>query len=206
MSGEATSTRRQAQLTALVDAAERRMAHGGVAALKARDLAGDVGIALGGLYNLVGDLDELALRVSSRTLDRLGTALTAAVEPLPLDGPADAVEHLVAIAHAYLGFARDNLQLWRALFELRLRGDAVLPDWAAEDQLRLFRHIAVPLAVLLPALDAAERALAARTLFAAVHGIVTIGLEDRLVAVPAGDLARQIEWLVRSACRGFTRS
>ena len=46
-------------------------------------------------------------------------------------------------------------------------------------------------------------ALLPRTLFAAVHGIVTIGLEERLVAVPLSALEAQIEWLVRATCRGL---
>ncbi|WP_237155593.1 TetR/AcrR family transcriptional regulator [Oryzibacter oryziterrae] len=199
-----TSERRQAQLDALVDAAERRIATGGIKALKARDLAAEIGIALGGLYNLVPDLDELALRVSSRTLNRLGEALTATADRWPLATPDDAVNRLVAIAQAYLAFARGNLSLWRTLFELRLAGDAVLPEWAANDQLRLFHHIAEPLAVLLPQQTEAGRGLTARTLFAAVHGIVVIGLEDRLIAVPPQALNAQIEWLVRATCRGFS--
>lgn len=78
------SERRQAQLGALIDAAERRIAEGGMANLKARDLAADIGIALGGLCAIVADLDELSLHVSSRTLARLGEALTATSEALPL--------------------------------------------------------------------------------------------------------------------------
>jgi AcrR family transcriptional regulator len=199
-----TAERRQAQLDALVDAAERRIATGGIGALKARELAGEIGIALGGLYNLVPDLDELALRVSSRTLGRLGEALSAAADALPLATQEDAVNRLVAIAIGYLAFARKNLSLWRTLFELRLAGDAVLPEWAANDQLRLFRHIAEPLAVLSPGQEIEAQGLMARTLFAAVHGIVMIGLEDRLIAVPPAALEAQIEWLVRATCRRLT--
>lgn len=195
--------RRKAQLAALVDAAERRIAEGGAASLRARDLAADIGIALGGLYNIVTDLDELSLRVSSRTLGRLGEALTAASSALPLETKDDAVTRLVAIAHAYLHFARDNLRLWRTLFELRLSEGTALPAWAADDQLRLFHHVAAPLALLVPDLDETQQILTARTLFAAVHGIVTLGLEERLVAVPLAALEAQIEWLIRATCRGL---
>jgi hypothetical protein len=103
------------------------------------------------------------------------------------------------VAHAYLDFARDNKPLWRMVFELRL--DAPLPEWAAQDQLRLFRHIAEPLSVIMPDLDVVALTTRARTLFAAVHGIVSIGLEDRLIAVPAQKLADEIAWLTRASCR-----
>lgn len=195
--------KRKAQLAALIDAAERRIAEGGMASLRARDLAADIGIALGGLYNIVADLDELLLRVSSRTLGRLGEALSTASDALPLETKDDAVNRLVAIAHAYLHFAKGNLLLWRTLFELHLAEGTALPAWAADDQLRLFRHVAEPLALLVPDFDETQQVLAARTLFAAVHGIVTIGLEERLVAVPLTALEAQIEWLVRATCRGL---
>lgn len=63
----------------LVDAAEARIAAGGLSGLKARDVTADAGCALGALYNVVEDLDRLILLVNSRTLARLGAALKAAV-------------------------------------------------------------------------------------------------------------------------------
>jgi AcrR family transcriptional regulator len=194
----ATADRRQAQLEALLEAAEKRIIANGVKSLKARDLAADVGIALGGLYNLVDDMDALLLLVSSRTLSRLGTFAEGRTAQLPMATRAEAVERLVAVAMSYLDFARENLELWRMVFELRL--DSPLPEWAAQDQLRLFRHIALPLAAIMPNLDTISLTVRARTLFAAVHGIVTIGLEERLIAVPMQRLADEIAWLTRAAC------
>ncbi len=193
-----TMDRRQAQLEALVEAAEKRICANGLATLKARDLAADIGVALGGLYNIVADMDALLLQISSRTLRRLGEAAEAATGHLPMATHAEAVERLVAVAHTYLKFARENLALWRMVFELRL--DAPLPEWAAQDQLRLFRHIAEPLNVIFPKLDTVARTVRARTLFAAVHGIITIGLEERLIAVPMQRLSAEIAWLTRAAC------
>ncbi|MEI9903406.1 MAG: TetR-like C-terminal domain-containing protein [Asticcacaulis sp.] len=193
-----TMDRRQAQLEALVEAAEKRICANGLATLKARDLAADIGVALGGLYNIVADMDALLLQISSRTLRRLGEAAEAATGGLPMATHAEAVERLVAVAHTYLKFARENLALWRMVFELRL--DAPLPEWAAQDQLRLFRHIAEPLNVIFPKLDTVARTVRARTLFAAVHGIITIGLEERLIAVPMQRLSAEIAWLTRAAC------
>ena len=52
----------------LILAGERRIAAGGLAGLKTRDLARDIGVANGAVYNLVEDMDELILRVGSHTL------------------------------------------------------------------------------------------------------------------------------------------
>ena len=194
-----TVDRRQAQLENLIAAAEKRICADGLARLKARDLAADIGVALGGLYNIVDDIDALLLQISSRTLRRLGEAAEAATGSLPMATRPEAIERLVAVAQTYLTFARDNLALWRMVFELRL--SSPLPEWAAQDQLRLFRHIAEPLAVIFPDLDTVARTVRARTLFAAVHGIITIGLEERLIAVPNQRLADEIAWLTRSACK-----
>ena len=198
MSLASTQDRRQIKLEALLDAAEQRIQREGVAQLKARDLAADIGVALGGLYNIVDDLDDLMLRVNSRTLNRLGQAAEAAAGPYALTNRGEAVARLSAVAEAYLTFARSNLYLWRMLFETHVRSD--VPEWAIQDQLRLFHHIAVPLAVILPDLDPDALTVRARTLFAAVHGIVSIGLEDRLIAVPSEKLRDEIIWLVQSAC------
>ncbi|MDI7775319.1 TetR-like C-terminal domain-containing protein [Asticcacaulis sp. EMRT-3] len=196
---QSTTDRRQAQLEALISAAETRICAEGVASLKARDLAADLGIALGGLYNIVADMDDLMLRVNSRTLSRLGAAAAEASDHLPMTTPAQALQRLGQVARTYLVFARENLRLWRMLFETHVR--SVVPEWANEDQLRLFRHIAEPLAVLMPDLPAEALSVRARTLFAAVHGVISLGLEERLIAVPLSQLESEIDWLIRAACQ-----
>lgn len=202
MTASALSRRRQAQLETLIDAAEARILSHGVDSLKARDLATDIGVALGGLYNIVADMDMLMLKVAQRTMERLDAALAEGADTVQPDTPEAAVTQLVAIAHAYYDFARANLRLWRALFEMRLKNPD-LPEWNRQAQLGLFRHMAPAMTRLMPQADEAARILTARTLFAAVHGVVFIGLEERLIAVPAAALRQQIEWLVRAAAKDF---
>lgn len=201
-----TAARRERQRIQLIDAAEKAIAEKGLAGLKARELAQEIGCALGAIYNLVADMDELVLRVGSRTLARLDAALSAAEgdgAPASADAAAD---RLVVVALAYCAFARDNLQLWRVLFEHRMTAGVTVPDWALAEQMTLFRHILEPLGVLVPHQSEAERTLMSRTLFSAVHGVVSIGLEEKLVAVPGRELDRQIERLVRLVCSGLASS
>jgi len=202
MTGTAIAKRRQAQLEALIDAAEARLIAEGVTGLRARDLASDIGVALGGLYNIVEDMDMLMLRVAQRTMGRLDAALAEGAGTAAGEDKAAAVAQLVGIAHAYYDFARHNLRLWRALFEMRLKNPD-LPEWNRQAQLGLFRHMDDPIARLRPDTDEAARTLTARTLFAAVHGVVVIGLEERLIAVPSAEMKAQIAWLVRAACADF---
>jgi AcrR family transcriptional regulator len=190
--------RREKLRADLIQAAERMIAERGLAGLKTRDLAREIGCANGAVYNLVADVDELVLRVGSRTLRRLDDALSTAEtgEPSPQ-------ETLVRIAIAYCDFAAENLQLWRALFEHRMETDKALPDWSVDDQLQLFRHIYKPLAALLPKRGAEELGITARSLFSAVHGMVALGLEQRLVAVPLPALRKEIAGLVRAMIDGL---
>src|SRR5438445_6848405 len=152
----------------LIQVAERSISAAGLAGLKTRELAREIGVANGAVYNLVEDMDELILRVGSRTLERLDAALTAAES----DGPASPTETLVRIAVAYCYFAGENLELWRALFEHRMTPGKPIPEWAVSEQMDLFRHIFQPLAQLLPSRSAAELGVTARSLFSAVHGMV----------------------------------
>lgn len=194
-----TADRRQAQLEALIAAAEKRICDSGTHTLKARDLAADIGVALGGLYNIVQDMDDLLLRVTVRTQGRLDALFESETAHLPMTTREAALDRLVAVAQAYFRFARENLPLWRMMFEVRI--NTPLPEWAQQAQLGLFRHVGAPLAVIMPMLSVEALTIRARTLFSAVHGVVYIGLEERLIAVPPQKLADEIDWLVRAGCR-----
>jgi AcrR family transcriptional regulator len=184
----------------LILAAERSISAGGLAALKTRELAREIGCANGAVYNLVEDMDELVLLVGSRTLRRLDAALTATESA----GPPSPTEKLVRIAVAYCDFAAENLELWRALFEHRMTPGKPIPEWAVSEQMDLFRHIFQPLAALLPSRSAAELGVTARSLFSAVHGMVLLGLEQKLIAVPVEALRAEIAVITRAVVKGLT--
>jgi AcrR family transcriptional regulator len=184
----------------LILAAERSMSAGGLAGLKTRELARDIGVANGAVYNLVEDMDELILRVGSRTLARLDASLSAA----EAQGPTSPRDTLVRIAVAYCDFAAENLELWRALFEHRMTPGKPVPEWAVSEQMNLFRHIYHPLAALFPNRSPAELGVMARSLFSAVHGMVLLGLEQKLIAVPVDALRQEIATIVRAMIDGLT--
>ena len=193
------SERRAKLREALIEAAERAIAASGLSGLKTRDLAEEIGIANGGVYNLVEDVDELILRVGSRTLARLDASLALA----EISGPATPRETLVRIAVAYCDFAAENLELWRAMFEHRMQPGKPVPEWAVSEQMELFRHIHRPLAALCPQRSASQLAVTARSLFSAVHGMVTLGLEQKLIAVPLNALRGEIATLTRAMIDGL---
>ena len=189
--------RREGQRIRLVACAEAAVAEAGLAGLRARPLAHCVGCSVGAIYNLVGDLDELMLLVSQRTM----TALDAHLDRVAPTGSC--VDDLVAWALAYRRFATGNRNLWRALFEFRLPAGKALPDWFEADQVGLFARLEDRLATLDPALDPSALARRARILFSSVHGIVSLGIEDKLVALPASTIDDELVVFVRTYLKGL---
>lgn len=191
------SIQRRAKLRdRLLDCADKAISRRGLDGLKARELAAEAGCALGAIYTAFEDMDELILRANERTLARLEAALAG-----PPEGGA--TEDLVRLARAYLEFARANEPRWRTLFEHRLPAARDVPPWYAAARNRLFGLLEAPLAKLLPDLEPAARAALARTLFSSVHGIVTLGMEEKVAPTSAETLAAQLENFVRAVAAGL---
>lgn len=194
---EAGADRRTQLRERLIEAAQEAIAAQGLAGLKARDVATAAGCALGAIYTAFDDLDELILRVNARTLARLETALDRAL------GDAEAEQALQAMARTYLNFARAEEPSWRALFEHRLPRGVAPPQWYVDARNRLFNRLDAPLSRLLPGTGHVARAAFARTLFSAVHGVVALGLEEKIAETPPKLLDEQLEKLIRILADGL---
>src|SRR5262249_53768576 len=96
--------RRRKLKDALIDAAERTIDAEGLRGLKARDLAYKVGCAVGAIYNVVTDLDDLIFAVNARTLEQLEKTLTVAGGK-GADPHADAIKTLTHLGLAYTDYA-----------------------------------------------------------------------------------------------------
>ncbi|NVO57186.1 TetR/AcrR family transcriptional regulator [Rhodobacteraceae bacterium B1Z28] len=179
--------RREQLRERLIEAAEIRIDRDGLSDLRARDLAKDAGCALGAIYNVFEDLNAIAMAVNGRTFRLLGQAVGTS-----FDGGEPPVQRLIVMSTAYLHFADSNTNLWRALFDLKMTDDGPVPDWYRNALKGLFSYIAEPVEQLFPDLDRAEMDLMTRALFSSVHGIVTLGLENRISGVPPEQIERMI--------------
>ncbi len=173
----------------LITLAEAQIAKGGAASLRARALAQEAGCAVGAIYTHFDDLDALVLAVNLRTFQRLGTQVSQAVADAEGQGPN---ARLITMALAYLRFAEAHPALWQALFDVRMTADDPVPQWYLDALGGLFSHIAEPLAELFPDLPEQELDLMTRALFSSVHGIVLLGLQNRISAVPVDQIERMI--------------
>jgi AcrR family transcriptional regulator len=188
--------RRQELRGALIDAAERAISERGLEALHARDLAAEVGCAVGAIYNVFPNLDALILEVNARTL-RAFEAFLARAPLAPPRSVANAsnarLEHLALV---YLDFAVENRARWRALFEHRMAEESDVPGWYLAEQARLFALVEGPIAELRPGLDRGRLMVFTRTVFSGVHGVVSLGLDAKLIALPAALLREEVRKFV----------
>lgn len=181
---------RQARLREkLIEATQNQIIQGGLASVKARDLAAEAGCALGAIYNVFDDINALVMAVNGQTFHKIGVTVSNAVERARDQSPND---QLIEMSFAYLEFAAQNTNLWRALFDLKMPADGPVPQWYLEELSQLFAHIAAPLAKIFPDLNERELDLMTRALFSSVHGIVLLGLENRISGVPYENIKTMI--------------
>jgi AcrR family transcriptional regulator len=179
---EQKKSRRRALMLAT---ARRIIASKGLRSLKVRDVAEAADCAIGSVYNEFGDFDGLILTVNRETV----LALTARLKAV---SDADPVRQLHGLAAVYLEFATAHANLLRSLFEHRMEEDRPFPEDILRMVMQAFELMHAPLARLLPDRDEQQVATLARLMFSAVHGIISLGLEERMVAVPPDQLSRHV--------------
>jgi len=180
----------------MLEIARNIIAAKGLRSLKVRDVAEAAGCSIGSVYNEFGDFDGLILTLNRETVQ----ALTARLEAVPAHDP---VRQLHGLAEAYLAFAAEHANLLRSLFEHRMEGDRPFPEDILLMVMQAFALMHPPLVRLLPNSDEREIALLSRILFSAVHGIISLGLEERMVAVPPENLREQLAQFVDTHLAGL---
>src|SRR5215204_3167773 len=108
----------------VVGAAETLARREGLRGIAMRRIAAEIGYAAGSIYNAVGDLDAVVLRVNARTLERLRAALVRVVDPARRP-----IENALAVADGYLDFVAHQPRLWGVILEHVLPPGSDFPDW-----------------------------------------------------------------------------
>ncbi|MBT1513482.1 TetR/AcrR family transcriptional regulator [Bradyrhizobium sp. SRL28] len=173
----------------MIEIARGLIATNGLRSLKVRDVAEAADCSIGSVYNEFGDFDGLILTVNRETV----RALTARLVAVPAEDP---VRQLHGLAETYLAFAADHANLLRSLFEHRMEDDRPFPEDILLMVMQAFALMHEPMVRLLPDRNPEEVALLARMMFSAVHGIISLGLEERMVAVPPEKLRQQLAQFV----------
>ncbi|MCH9808406.1 MAG: TetR/AcrR family transcriptional regulator [Alphaproteobacteria bacterium] len=170
----------------------------GLEAVQARRIAKQAKCAVGSIYNIYSDLDDLIIALNMITLAELGETLRHAHAASAGKSTHD---RLLALAEAYFDFAAARRKHWRAIFEHILpEGRTAPPDYRS-DQDRLFALVEE---ILDAEIDEPEqRASAARALFASVHGIVSLSLDRKLGEFEPQATRRQIKFLIGCMSKGL---
>ena len=197
----ATQERRRKLRGELIKAAEDQIAEKGLESLTARALAAQIGCSVGAIYNVFADLDELVDAVNSRTLAKLDRKIA---KQIPIDPfGIDPKECLVGLGVAYCQFAMEHTRLWSSLFEHGRKPDRTVPDWHFDEHARLVSHIVGVLKEFLPRRNEEEIWSLAGLLLSAVHGVVSLGLQEFFFAVPVDDIPKKVELLLGATLRGL---
>jgi AcrR family transcriptional regulator len=177
----------------LLTSALSRIQEGGLASLRARDLATDAGCALGAIYNIFADLDELVFYAKAEVFRSMDTQLgevMAGADALPPKA------QMLKLSHAYHHFASKNPHTWSALFASDAVEPENVPEWYTQDLHRLMSHISKPLAQLQPDLTAVELNLRTRTIFSAIHGVILLSSQKRASGVAEAEVADAIDIVI----------
>jgi len=160
---------------ALLDAAEALLAQRGAAGLSLRDVARRAGVSHAAPYHHFAGLPELLAALAERSFQQLGLAMQAGVDA----HPADAREQLLAIATAYVDFARRRPARFRLMFGPVLASRQVHPglDRAAEASFRVLLDAATRF-------DAASGPLIALTGWSLAHGLSHLSLDAAFTGLP----------------------
>jgi AcrR family transcriptional regulator len=190
---EQKKSRRRALIVAI---ARDLIASKGLRSLKVRDIAEAVDCSIGSVYNEFGDFDGVILTVNRETV----LALTARLVAVPREDP---VRQLHGLAATYLDFASEHPNRLRSLFEHRMEEDRPFPEDILSMVMDAFALMHEPLVRLMPERNPEDVALLSRMMFSAVHGIISLGLEERMVAVPPEKLRQQVAQFIDTHLKGL---
>ena len=160
---------------ALLDAAEALLAQRGAEGLSLRDLARRAGVSHAAPYHHFAGLPELLAALAARSFQQLGAAMQAGVDA----HPGDARAQLLAIAEAYVGFARRRPARFRLMFGPVLASRRLHPalDHAAGAAFRVLLDAATRF-------DPAAGALIALTGWSLAHGVSHLDLDGAFAGLP----------------------
>lgn len=178
-------------------AAKRVVTREGYGALSTRRVAADIGYAVGSLYLVFKNLDDLILHLNGATLDELHETLeaTAARHAEPEAG-------MLALAHEYIRFAFKHRTRWGLVFE----HTSPRPAWFRHKVARMFELVEGRLQGLAPGRPTKDLQLAARALWSGVHGVSVLALADRLDKGGPAAAERVAASLVTNYLTGFKQN
>jgi AcrR family transcriptional regulator len=181
----------------LLEAASKIIESNGLSALSLRALGDFVGVSRSAPYHYFVDKDALLHRLGERGFDMLSRATEAAGAEF-----GDPVAQARAGLRGYLDFAQAHPQLFRLMFAGILSRHLSLPlgaegssyDFSSSAAAKAFAGIQAAIARLPDSAGLDSRTLMLRTnaIWAAVHGVATLAIDENLKLVAANQVLEML--------------
>ncbi|MEH6531634.1 MAG: TetR-like C-terminal domain-containing protein [Photobacterium frigidiphilum] len=142
--------------------------------LSLRKVAGMIGYVPSTLVNVFGNYNLLLLHAVAQTLDELFAEAEAQMNSAT--SPEDALRKL---AYCYQEFAASHPYRWQLIFQHTMNGDE-LPEWQSERINSMTSMLETLIRQITPQKSDADILEASRVLWAGVHGITLLSVDDKL--------------------------
>lgn len=141
--------------------------------LSLRKVATQIGYVPSTLVNVFGSYNLLLLKVVAQTVDELQLESSKALE-----NSNSTKEALYNLAYCYHDFAQQNPYRWQLIFQHTMNGED-LPEWQANRINNMTSILEKLVAILSPHKSYEEIVEASRVLWAGVHGITLLSVDDK---------------------------
>lgn len=194
------SPKRQAMEARIIDSIHTLVKTKGLETMGARDVAKTAGCSVGSIYAVFHDLDNAIFAANAQTLKDMEANMMA------VDMSGSDKTALRKLARSYAEFALAYPERWKAVFLHQPQPGVKVPEWYFNLHAQLISRIVAPLRRLRSDLDEETSKRRARTMFASVHGVVQLALEQRFVGVGTEFLLEEVDALVLAMTRGLTET
>ena len=177
-----------------ISAGQKILAKEGFAKFSARKVAREIGYTIGTIYNIFKSHDDFILHINAVTLNDIADFLEKKTK-----GKNEVA--IKQLAESYIEFAKNDYNRWSALFEHQLLKGDEPPKWYAKEIKRIFDIVEKHFEGI--ASNKKEAEIAAKTIWAGIHGICQLSLTGKLDTVGAKSMKELTDSLIDNYLRGL---
>ena len=172
--------------------------HSSASDLSLRKIAKEVGYAPSTLVHVFNNYNNLLLQVNACTLDEMyQAAVTTQTDAKSAD------ENLKALAFAYVDYAKSFPYRWQLVFDHSMAEGEDVPKEHQQRIDRLFNTIETQLIRIKPEGSQANIELTARIIWASIHGVTQLAVNDKLFVAQTVDSTVMLESLLTNYLTGW---